>query len=252
MKLIRCIICDDEAHARSRLRKRILVNENFIIIAECNNGVDSLEQIRELKPDLVFLDIQMPDLTGIDVLKKLSGESLPQIIFVTAYDKHAIKAFELCALDYILKPYENKRIEQALERVLAIQTEKEKQKLSENLLSLIQEYENQNSDYLLYLKLREKEKDINIDCRDIYFLQAFSNYIEINLKDKKYLHRISLAEIEERFNPDHFLRIHRSYVINKSHVKTLKYLGNNEYEFELINAVKLKSGRHYSKKIAAL
>lgn len=246
--MIRALICDDEKPARIRLKNLLAKEADIHIISEAKDGKEALTLISTLKPDLVFLDIQMPELTGIELVKQLKNP--PYIIFVTAYDKYAINAFELNSLDYILKPYSNKRFKESLERARTSFEIDKQLEFGKKLNHLVKQLANSESEFREEIEFKEDGLTTSIFVSDLFYIQSFSNYLKLHLAKEDYLYRFSLEGLENELNPMIFLRIHRSLIINKAFIKHANYLTNNEYEFELTNGVILKSGRSYSDKIS--
>lgn len=230
------IIVDDEDPARALVKEYLADYENLILLDECNNGVDAVKSINGFKPDLVFLDIQMPGLTGFEVLKKL--DHMPQIIFATAYDEYAFQAFQVHALDYLLKPYTRERFAEAI-RLL--------EQRSENYLSQIQNLIgslNEQETYLDNLLVSVRQKLINIPAKDIIRIEANGDYASLVTSEKNYLSNYGISALEKKLDPKHFTRVHRSAIINVNYIKEV-YKYPSVYEVVMINDEVVKVSRSY-------
>jgi two-component system, LytTR family, response regulator len=228
---IRALIVDDEPLARSNLAVLLRLDPEIEIVSECGSGQDGLEQIRSQKPDLVFLDVQMPECDGFDVLELLGNDLPPAVVFVTAYDQYALRAFEAGALDYLLKPFDNARFERTLgrakERILAA---KELPRKPDRLAI-------KSAGQLLFLKISE-----------IDWIEAADYYACIHIGSKTHLLRRSLSELEEELRPA-FCRIHRSTIVNLDRVQSLKLNQDGEYDVLLRPATVLRLSRRYRKQL---
>lgn len=263
MQKVRTIIVDDEFEAREGL-KTLLVNDTEIdLLGLCKNGIEAIDMINGYKVDLMFLDIQMPLINGFEVVNSISKERLPHIIFVTAYDQYALKAFEVHAIDYILKPFTSRRFQEGLMRAKQlirqqqVQSEKDKLKrLSESFMqqdtssdqNLIQE--NNLAEQRLIVK--EKGKVHFVGLHDIIWLQAYDYYVKIHVKKRYYLIRESLKKLEENLPSNLFIRVHKSSIINQQFVEQIKLVGSGEYMINLKNGAEVKSSRTYKDTIKDL
>lgn len=197
------IIVDDESSSRKLIKEYLDDYSDYFIVGEANNGVDAVKVINEFKPDLVFLDIQMPGLNGFEVINYL--EEIPQIIFSTAFDKYALKAFEVHAVDYLLKPYTQERFKIAIDR---IDSNFEKLRpFTENLLL-------NKATFPERILVQTSKKLITIAVQDIIRIEAFGDYSKIFTKENSFLSNFGISVLETKFNPKTFLRVHRSSIIN--------------------------------------
>lgn len=249
MKKIRTLVVDDEPLARARIVNLLRKNEQIALIGECKNGYEAMDQISNYKPDLVFLDIQMPDLNGFDVLSKIDITPLPFIIFVTAYDQYALKAFDVHAVDYLLKPYDDDRFHQALEHAKHQIQLKQNAFIHQKMVSILNEYTQSNEDGLIRLEYKEKGKTHFINIYDIYYIESHGNYIKVFLREKSVLLRQTLQSLEEQLDSKIFLRIHRSTLVNCNFVHKIRYEGNNQYLFLMKNEASLLSSRGYKPEV---
>lgn len=246
MKISTAII-DDEPYARSRVKKLLQLDEEIKIVGEVSTEEEAVNLLRLKKPEIIFLDIKMSDGTGFDVLSRLDAEYKPYIIFITAYDDYALKAFEHNAIDYILKPFDNSRFFKALEKAKEFYNLKRSSKINQQISDLINDQATPTyDDQATQIKITEKGWDIFIDYADIVMLESNGNYCKIHLASKFYLYKKTMKELTELLSSLEFLRIHRSFILNLNHIIHVKYLGKSEYEFELSNSSRITSGRSYS------
>jgi two-component system LytT family response regulator len=249
MRKIKTLVVDDEPFARARIIKLLGEVEYITIIGECKNGKEAVVQIQNYKPDLVFLDIQMPDFTGFDVLSKSDKTQLPFIIFVTAYDQYALKAFDVKAVDYLLKPYDNERFIQALEHARDQILQKDESLLHKKMVGLLQDHTKQQSDLKYHIEFKDRGKTFTINTFDIFYLEAQGNYIKLHLDGKNYLIRETLQHVKSSLEENTFLQIHRSILVNTNYIKNIKYSGNNQYQILLKNDLSLQSSRSHKNDI---
>lgn len=226
---IRTLVVDDEPLARSNVTLLLQRDPEIEIIGECQTGVDALKAVPEKKPDLLFLDIQMPECDGFDVLEKLGANLPPAVVFVTAYDQYALRAFEAGALDYLLKPFDNERFFRALGRA------KEKVRSGRNA-TLAQRFVIKETGQVWFIKASE-----------IDWIEAADYYSCLHVGDKTYLLRRSMADLEQELDPDLFCRIHRSSIVNLERVQGLKLNEDGEYDVMLEQGVRLRVSRSYRK-----
>lgn len=227
------LIADDEKAGRTLIKEYLGDYPNLVLVAEVNNGVDAISEINRFKPDLVFLDIQMPGKTGFEVLTYL--EELPDIIFSTAYDEYALKAFEVHAVDYLLKPYTKERFKIAVERLNG-----NHQKLGNLTESLLME----KTDYPSRVLVQQNRKLITVAVGDIDWVEAFGDYSKLHINDQVYLSNFGISELEEKLNPSKFLRVHRSSIINLDKVKELNKYGKS-YDVTMLNNEVVRVSRGY-------
>ena len=246
MKL-RSILIDDEFLARKRLEKLLEDFDEITIIAQCRNGADAIEQINLKEPDLIFLDIQMPDFDGFTVLSKLTCK--PAVIFTTAFDYFAIKAFDINAIDYLLKPFDEERLTIAINRIIEHKKLQKATLLEGEIKKLLNDYTNQQEGSLKEILIKNKGKEIPVFTDDILYFKSDGNYVDLVTSEKRYLYRISMNELEKTLDNAQFLRVHRSIILNKYYIKNCNYSGNNEYVFLLKNGEKITSSRSYKKTI---
>lgn len=241
MKNIRVIIIDDEKLARDLIREYLAGRSEVEIVSECQNAREAYQAISRLRPDLIFLDIQMPEINGFELLEML--DEIPQVIFSTAYDQYAIKAFEVNAVDYLLKPYDSERFNLALGR--AIKTIDTKHTAIEELLDQLRHQQK----YLERLLIKESGRIVIITCREINWIRAMDDYVEIHTSKASYLIQQSMSVLESRLNPDQFIRAHRSYIVNVDAIQEIVSHSSSRYRLILKDKTEIFLSRAGAKKL---
>jgi two-component system, LytTR family, response regulator len=229
------IIIDDEKDARLLIRQYLKPFTEFEIIAECSNGIEAVTKVNEAEPDVIFLDVQMPGLSGFQVVQQLIH--IPKIIFTTAYDRYALKAFDSNAIDYLLKPYTSERFSKAIERI----TFQDRQSLVQAHKIASEMVACQYPDQIL---VECGNKLVKVDALEIYYLEADRDYTRIHTADKNYLSNYGIGSIELRLNPQMFLRIHRSYIVNMQYMKEV-YKDGVSAQIVMKNDTMLNVSRSY-------
>jgi two-component system LytT family response regulator len=256
---IKTLIVDDEPLARRRIIRLLEAHAGVEISGECANGQEALEWIEAQHPDLVFLDVQMPDMDGFGVLQKLNFQQLPFIIFVTAYDHYALKAFEVFALDYLLKPFDDERFEEALGRAKSAIHQKKLQSFNEGMLRLLKDYQlrdlqSPGSDtspgragesYPERLAIKNAGRIYFLKTSDIDWIEASGVYVTLHAGREKHLLRETMNNLENRLDPACFIRIHRSTIVNVEQIKELYPYDHGEYIIKLKDGRELKLSRSY-------
>ena len=235
------IIVDDETSGRTLISEYLEYHKELIVVGEANNGVDAIKIINEFKPDLVFMDIQMPGLTGFDVLEHL--DELPTIIFSTAYDKYALKAFEVHAVDYLLKPYTKERFDKAISKL--------KDNSPSQIAPLANEHILSKDAFPERIIVEKGTKYVTLSTDDITYIEAYGSYSKIFDAKENYLSNRGISQLEEKLDPKKFMRIHRSMIVNLSAVREVSKYGKS-YILILSNNKKLKVSRSYADKIKEL
>ena len=243
--MIKAIIVDDEQLARQRIQKLLEPYNDIKVIGEARNGQLAIDLIEIKSPDLMFLDVQMPDYNGFEVLKRIGSKRIPYVVFTTAYDRYAIEAFKVQALDYLLKPIDEDRFEEAINRVIDHFSLLKQSVFGNKLANLLKEYDQVNSEHLTHIIIRDKGLEFKIDFDDVFYFEASGNYVSLVTKDKSHLYRTTMNSFYNDLDSMEFLRIHRSYILNKRYIKSCKYLSNGEFQFTMKNNRKLISGRSY-------
>jgi two-component system LytT family response regulator len=262
---LRTIIVDDEALARRGLRHRLAMIDDVDVIAEARNGRDALNQINEMAPDLVFLDIQMPGMDGFDVLRALDPDDMPTIVFVTAFDDYAIQAFEAHALDYLLKPIEDSRLEEALDRVREFIDQKRAVKHKKSLLRLVGQITGQPVQNMEEIARKgvdrlKKKPDPRLAIRDggsttwvlqknIDWIDAAGDYMCVHAEGETHILRMTMKKLEQELDAEILQRIHRSTIVNVNRVREMRAHINGEYFLTLSNGHTVKLSRSYKDKL---
>ena len=250
MKHIRTIIVDDEPAARARPLRLIAQDPEMALVAECRNDMEALDAVQEHRPDLIFLDVQMPQMNGIETLDRIANERKPLVILVTADDQYALKAFDRNAVDYLLKPYDDDRFFSSLEKAKKHIDMRMNSKPTGKLLDLMPEHMHAKSEYTEVFTIREKGREYKAIVDDIVLLQAEGNYLCLRMKDRNHLYRMTMNSVGYELDPSRFLRIHRSFIVNTAHIRNTRYSGNNEFIFTMANGELIVSGRSYKEQIA--
>ncbi len=252
MRNIRTIVVDDEPAARSRVVRLLEEDPDIRILAECRNGAEALEVIAREPVDLIFLDVQMPQLSGFNVVEKLPAGKTPFVIFVTAHDRYALKAFSVNAVDYLLKPYDDDRFHASVARAKDFIEMRDNKELTDRMKELVQSHLNARKEFLHEILIKEKGREYRVATSDIMWIRAEGNYLVLQCEHRSYLLRMTMNMIEADLDPAQFTRIHRSFMVNMGHVKNTRYSGNNEFTFTMANGKHLLSGRSYKEQIAKL
>jgi two-component system, LytTR family, response regulator len=246
--VLRTIIADDERLAREKLRIFLSSEPDIEIMAECQDGEQTIAAIRIYHADLVLLDIQMPRLDGFQVLEQLRPEEMPVIIFTTAYDQYALRAFEAHALDYLLKPFDQERFHRALQRARELVGSTQERELTQRILSLLSQVRSDAGAATSAqdrLVIRAKGRIVFLNLDEIDWIQASANYVRLNVGKESHLVRETIGRIAERLNPNHFVRIHRSTIVDVRKIKELIPVNSGEYIVVLTNGKELSCSRGY-------
>jgi len=248
---IRTLIVDDESLARERLRSMLATDPAIEIIAECYNGRDAIEAINLHSPDLVFLDVEMPGIDGFGVLEALQPDRIPTIIFVTAYDQYAVRAFEVYALDYLLKPFDQERFDKALDRAKTQISSARSDALSQRILSALEEIKTRPV-HLERLVIKMNGHVFFIKAEEIDWLEAEGNYVRLHAGKESYLLRDTISALESQLDPKKFIRVHRSAIVNIDRITELQPWFHGEYRIILTEGVQLTLSRTYREKLHEL
>ncbi len=261
--VLRTIIVDDESLARRGLKLRLQEMAGVEIVAECKNGREALGEIAALMPDLVFLDIQMPGLSGFDVVANLQQDNMPMLIFVTAFNQYAIEAFEVHAVDYLLKPIDTDRLQasvtRALQRADQVESLTEKQRLLDLIISvtgrsensvaqLLKEYDGARS-YPDRIAIKDGGETTLVDAKDIDWVDAAGDYMCVHANNVTHVMRVTMKELEGLLDPANFQRVHRSTIVNLDRVKKVCSHMNGEFHLILSNGATVKMSRSYKEKV---
>lgn len=260
---LRVLIVDDEALARQRLEDLLAHERGVEIVGTAENGERAIAAIRDLNPDLVFLDVQMPGKTGFDVVRTIGVQEMPATIFVTAYDQYALKAFDVAAVDYLVKPFDDERFEQALARARRLVALEEVDRLAERLRALLGDKGEPATaaaptptappaGYLERIAVEMRGQVKIVPVKQIDYIEASGPYVELHVADKVYLVRERMQALEERLDPARFLRIHRSAIVRLDLVETLIRGSGGDYAVQLKGGVRLKVSRSRYEELAQI
>jgi len=244
MNPLRILIVDDEALGRERVRSMLESRREEMEVHEANDGREAVRLLSTEPFDLVVLDVQMPYETGFDVVRKLGVERMPPIIFVTAYDAYALQAFEVHALDYLLKPFEPQRFHEALDRVLDYIAQSNRGDLASRVQLFLDDMVEARKP-LTRLMIKTQQHIEFVTAEDVDWIEAAGNYASLHIGKKSYLIRQTMKSLESRLDPDRFLRIHRSTIVNIDRVKDLHVMFSGDYEVRLLDGTKLTLSRNY-------
>jgi two-component system LytT family response regulator len=253
MTLYSSLIIDDEILARQAIRTLLQTVPTLQVVDEAANGTEAVLKILKHKPDLIFLDIQMPERNGFEVMKEVWAYHQPMVVFTTAYDQYALRAFEVNAIDYLLKPFNEVRFYQALNRAQERLAQQRTQPQVEALLGQLVRDETGSPDgtYLRRILVKETGRMCLVNTDDIQYLDAEGNYITLHTSQKPHLIYDSLTNLEARLNPDTFVRIHRSHIVNLDYVAEIETHFNGEYMVRLKTGQRLKWSRSYRDNLKA-
>ena len=262
---VRAIVVDDEALARRGLKVRLQAIDGVDVVAECRNGREALDAIAEQAPDLVFLDIQMPGLDGLGVVRELQSDDMPLIVFVTAYDHYAVNAFDLHAVDYVLKPVEEERLEEAVRRARGLLADRDAANDKARLLGLVRTMtgkEDADLEALLEappadsgkrypekLTIRDGSETTLVPMERIDWVDAAGDYMCVHESGNTHVMRITMKALESQLDPERFARIHRSTIVNKARVNKVCSHINGEFFLSLECGARLKMSRTYRDRI---
>lgn len=243
-KPIRVLLVDDEPLAREMIREMLKDDSEAEVAGECVNGREAIEAIQEHNPDLIFLDVQMPEIGGFDVLEALKSVHMPHVIFVTAYDQYAVRAFEVHALDYLLKPFDRERFDSAWRRAKAHILATRNGEMDQRILAILEELK-AGSKYLERLVIKSGGRVFFLDTDDIDWIEAEGNYVSVHTGKKSHLLRETISSLEAQLDPKKFLRIHRSSIVKIDRIKELQPWFHGEYRVILLDGTQLTLSRNY-------
>jgi two-component system LytT family response regulator len=249
---IRVLVVDDEPLAREKIRRIAKDDAELRVIGECANGAEAIEAIQTLTPDLLLLDVQMPEVGGFAVLEALqsNGVRLPPVIFITAYDHYAVRAFEVNALDYLLKPFDRERFRAAIERAKQQIRRENAPGLDQRIVALLEQLQTQpKHNERLVVKTGGRVFFLNTD--EVDWVEAEGNYVSIHTGKKSYLLRETISSLENQLDPKKFIRIHRSAIVNINRIKELQPWSHGEYHVLLQDGTQLTLSRSYREKVQA-
>jgi two-component system LytT family response regulator len=248
---IRTVIVDDMQLARDRLARYLEEDPDIDIIADCSGGAEAIDAILELKPDLLFLDVQMPQVGGFDVLEAIGAGAVPMVVFVTAYDQFALRAFEVNALDYLLKPFDSERLQATLERAKGHLRRREPNEVDGRIHALLESLV-QRRVSAARMALRVDGRTVLVAPDDIDYIEAAGNYVRIQVGPDAHLIRERLTQMESRLDPETFVRIHRSTIVNVSRIKEMHPMFNGDQSLVLKGGRKLTMSRTFRERLMAV
>ncbi len=255
------LIVDDEILARNRIKKLLEKTAGIKSINECSNGREALEYLQSNTVDLLFLDVQMPEMDGFDVLQELEPKDIPLTIFVTAYDKYALKAFDVHAADYLLKPFDDDRFFEAFNLAKAQIELKQSGSIKQKIINIISDLKgitsgkesdenlNEYNEYPDKLVLKESGKIHFVNTDSIFYIKAAGKYLQLVSEEAEYSIRQTMAALEKKLNPAKFLRVHRSSIINIDKIKEMQHWYKSDYVFIMHNGERMFSGSSYRKNV---
>jgi two-component system LytT family response regulator len=246
MSDLNILIIDDEQPARKKLISFLNERNDSFAINEATNGIEAVEKINSINPDLIFLDIQMPGMTGFEVIEHIGAEKMPAVVFVTAYDQYALDAFEVNAVDYLLKPYDINRFKKAFDKALEKIDLRKRRK--DELANLIKEI-NREKKFTERFLISHASKYFFVHTNEIVHISSEEKYVSIHTTHGTFLMRETMNNIEEKLDPQIFARIHRSYIVNISQIKEMQPWSHGDYIIVLKNGEKLNMSRRYKARL---
>jgi two-component system, LytTR family, response regulator len=249
MLALRLLIVDDEPLIRAGLRMGLAKLDNVAVLGEYGTGAEAVQAILTQPADLVLLDVQMADCTGLDVVRQVGPDRMPMVIFVTAYDQYALNAFELNAVDYLLKPFDDERLARSIERARERLAGNGQQALSRQLHQLLASHSRGTLERIV-VRNGDRYEFVAIDSID--WIESADNYVQLHCGSRALLHSETLSALEEKLDPARFTRVHRCRIINLSRIRAVHPILNGTYELEMLNGVRLTSGRQYKDAIQSL
>ena len=249
MNCLRVLIVDDELLIRTGIRNGLAEMDGIEILGECESGAQAIDFILSERPDLVLLDVQMHDYTGLEVVEHIGPERMPAVIFVTAYDEYAVKAFELNAVDYLLKPFDTERLHCSILRARERISSQREGALSEQLQALLKSRERHWPEKIV---VKNGERFDFVPVASIDWIESADNYVQLHCGHRQHLLGETLSSLEGRLNPSRFARIHRRRIVNLARVIAVHPMFSGTYEVELSSGARLASGRQYKAKILSM
>jgi len=240
---VRALIVDDEPLARRGVALRLEKCSDVEIVGECGDGSSAVEKIFELSPDVVFLDVQMPGMDGFEVLRTLPKENLPGVIFLTAYEQHALRAFEVHALDYLLKPVDDERFAAAVNRARKLVDSTSRTAITERILQMLDRH---SEKYVSRFTVRTGSRIQIVLAEDVEWIGAAGDYAELHTRNRSHLLRETMSSLEQKLDPSKFLRIHRSRIVRAACILELRSVENREFTVKLADGSEHRSSRTYA------
>lgn len=248
---LKVLVVDDEPLAREGLKRLLAQQPQVDGVCAARNGREAVAQIRAQKPDLVLLDIQMPGMDGFAVVEALGAERMPAVIFVTAHDQFAIRAFEISAIDYLLKPVTEERFATAFRRAVKRIGAAPAEESTRQMLTMLDAIANPPRRLTRFV-VRSSDSTLFVPVDDVDRIEALQNYVRLHTGEKTHLLHVPISTVETALDPERFLRVHRSHIVNVQRIKKLWPLAHGQYVIELLSGERLQSGRTYAEKIRSL
>jgi two-component system LytT family response regulator len=248
MSDLRVLIVDDEALIRLGVRNGLAALAGIEVVGECESGEQAVQAILSQQIDLVLLDVQMPDCTGLDVVRQIGPQQMPMVIFVTAYDEYAVKAFEMNAVDYLLKPFDDERLRNSIERARERQATRNQSALTQQLQTLLDTRREWSDRFVV----RNTDRYEFVAVESIEWIESADNYVQLHCGAKMHLLGETLTGVQEKLDPRKFQRIHRCRIVNVSRITAIHPMVNGTYSVELRNGTRLTTGRQYKDAIQGL
>ena len=245
---IRALIVDDEPLARRRIKSLLAHDSSVDVIGECSDGHSAVSSISELAPDLVFLDVQMPAMDGFEVIKTIGPEQMPTVIFVTAYAQYALKAFEVNAIDYLLKPFDRKRFQKTLERARAMIRGLQNGDVNNQLLSLLGDLRREQETPDRFV-IKSGGRVVFLRVEEIDWMRTVGNYVRLQVGRDSHLMRETMSGMEAKLDPDTFMRVHRSTIVNIDRIKEVQPWAKGEYVVIMRDGTRLVMSRRYRERL---
>jgi two-component system LytT family response regulator len=249
MNSLRLLIVDDEPLVRDGIRHGLASLEGIDVIGECESGAQAIDVILSQHPDLVLLDVQMQNCTGLDVVRQVGPNRMPPVVFITAYDEYAVQAFELNAVDYLLKPFDEERLQQSIQRARDRIASRKQNSLAEQLQALL---DSKGQKWPERIVVKSGERFDVVPVESIDWMESANNYVQLHCGAKEYFLGETLTNLEGRLNPKRFLRVHRRRIVNISRLVALHSMLGGTYELELRGGIRLTTGRQYRDVIQSL
>jgi two-component system, LytTR family, response regulator len=247
---IRVVTVDDEPLARLGLRRAIERDADFRLVKECAHGLEAVDAVRSLRPDLLVLDLQLPGLDGFGVVEAVGADHMPALIFATAFDEHALRAFDAQALDYVLKPFDGDRLQKALDRAKALVRLRQLDRLGESLRAALAAAQHPGGIERIVVKSAGRISFASVD--EIDWIEAADNYVQLHVGRATHLVLGTLAKLEASLSAEKFLRVHRSAIVNVTRIRTIEPLFHGEYRIVLESGDEVTSGRTYRERLERL